>query len=462
MILTKDQINRYMRHIAMSEISGQGQKKILDSSVLFYGEDLSRESLALYYLAASGVGQISCLFSEASGWEKLSDSLLDLNSDTKVQLLTEENLENSEDQYLTGIIAGHPDFVLKTLKGIKESRDGNNHMPLIISMHNGWNGLVQTLTKEVDFEELLSAMTYFEDCNSFANINDCSDNLSAYFSDLMAIIEHLKLTLSLGKPLSNALYFDLSAMEFDFTSSSADLLHKLLTTRRIENHFTPLEAARILIIGCGGLGSPAAFALAASGIGSLGLVDFDTVEISNLNRQIMHSSSRIGLSKVQSAEIFLKQITPDIKLEIYNTRIHNGNVRDIISSYDIIIGGLDTLPARYILNDACYAAKKPMIEAGALDVSGLATTIIPEVGHCYRCIFPETDENNFAPSCAETGVLGPLPGVMGIIQAAEAIKLLTNTGKSLKNRILLFDVFETDIYVAAHEKNKYCTLCSSK
>jgi molybdopterin/thiamine biosynthesis adenylyltransferase len=461
LILSKDQINRYMRHIAMPQISGQGQRKILGSSVVLYSEDCNKAALALYYLAAAGVGQIHCRFDDTSGWEKLCDSLWDLNSDVKTQLLTEGVLENSEGQSMTSIIAGHPDFIKKTLKGIIESGSGKNPMPLVVSMHNGWNGLVQTITDQIDLEEFISVMTSYENCTNRVDNYDCSDNLSAYFSSLLAVIEHLKLALSLGKPLTKALYYDLSTVEFDFTSSSADLLHRLLSTNAIENDFTPLADSRVLIIGCGGLGSPAAFALAASGIGSLGLVDFDAVELSNLNRQIMHSTSRIGMSKVQSAEIFLKQINPDVKLETYNTRIRKGNVGDIISSYDIIIGGLDNLPARYILNDACYAAKKPMIEAGALDISGLATTIIPEAGHCYRCIFPETDDNNTLPSCSETGVLGPVPGIMGIIQAAEAIKLLTGAGKSLKNRILLFDVFETDIYVASHEKNKSCTLCSN-
>ncbi|MHB1392385.1 MAG: ThiF family adenylyltransferase [Clostridia bacterium] len=461
MILTKDQVNRYMRHIAMPEISGQGQKKILDSSVVFFCEDCSNASLALYYLAASGVGQVSCRFTDATGWEKLSNNLSDLNSDVKIQLLTEEVLENSEEQSLTCIIAGSPDYVGKILNNIIKSDYNKNHIPLIVSMHNGWSGVVRTLTSRIDLEEFVSEMTRYEDLNSRVGDYDCSDKLSAYFSSLMAVIEHLKLTLSLGKPILKPLYYDLLSVEFDFTSSLADILHKLLSPRVAEKDFTALADSKVLIIGCGGLGSPAAFALASSGIGSLGLVDFDVVEISNLNRQIMHSTSRIGMPKVQSAEIFLRQINPNIRLYIYNTRISKGNVRDIISSYDIIIGGLDNLPARYILNDACYALKKPLIEAGALDISGLATTIVPGVGHCYRCIFPETDDNNSLPTCSETGVLGPVPGIMGITQAAEAIKLLTDTGESLKNRILLFDVFDTDIYVPTLGKNKYCDLCSN-
>ncbi len=461
MILTKDQINRYMRHISMPEISGQGQKRILDSSVIFFSEDCNKASLALYYLAASGVGQVSCLFTDATCWEKLSNNLSDLNSDVRIRLLTEEALENPENQSLTGIIVGRPDFVEKNLKDIIKSDYDKNPIPLTVAMHNGWRGVVRTLATRIDIEEFISDMAGYEDHSSHIDNCDFSDNLSAYFSSLMAVIEHLKLTLSLGKPLLKALYYDLSAVEFDFSSSLADMLHKLLSPGEAEKGYTALADAKVLIVGCGGLGSPAAFALASSGIGGLGLVDFDTVEISNLNRQIMHSTSRIGMPKVQSAEIFLRQINPNVRLEAYNTRISKGNVRDIISSYDIIIGGLDNLPARYILNDACYAAKKTLIEAGALDISGLATTIVPDVGHCYRCIFPETDDNNSLPSCSETGVLGPLPGIMGIIQAAEAIKLLTGTGESLKNRILLFDVFDTDIYVPTHGKNKYCDLCGN-
>ncbi len=462
MILTADQINRYMRHIAMPEISGQGQKKILNSSVVIYSEDYNKVSLALYYLAASGVGQIYCRFNDATGWEELSGRLSDLNSDVKIQLLTDDALESSEERSSTSIISGSPDFVIKILKDIIKPNHDKNPMPIIVSMYSGWNGILRTISNRIDLEEFISEMTEYEDHSSTEDNFNCPDSLSAYFSGLMAVIEHLKLTLSLGKTLSKALYYDLSTVEFDFTSSLTDMLDKLLCPRAAEKGFNVLGDTRVLIIGCGGLGSPAAFALASLGVGTIGLVDFDAVEISNLNRQIMHSASRIGMQKVQSAEIFLKQINPNVRLETYNTRISKGNVRDIISSYDIIIGGLDNLPSRYILNDACYDAKKPMIEAGALDISGLVTTIIPDVGHCYRCIFPESDDNNTLPSCSETGVLGPVPGLMGIVQAAEAVKLLTGTGESLKGRILLFDVFETDIYVAAHEKNKYCDLCSKK
>lgn len=458
MILNKDQINRYMRHIAIPEISGQGQRKILDSSVVLASQDPNEAALALYYLTASGVGHVYCRFNDASGWEKLSNSLLDLNSDAQVELLTGDAWEMPEKQVTSRIIAGNPNFVKETLQYIIKSDSPEKYLPSIVAIDNGWNGAVRTLTDRIEFEDFASEIAGYDNYSSYT----CSNHLSGFFSGILAVIEHLKLALSFGKPLPEALYYDLSTMEFGFFKSSADLLCKLLSPRVEDKGFDVLADAKILIIGCGGLGSPAAFALASSGVGTIGLVDFDSVEISNLNRQIMHSTSRIGMPKVQSAEIFLKQINPNIKLETYNTRIRKVNVQDIISSYDIIIGGLDNLPCRYILNDACYAAKKPLIEAGALGISGLATTIIPDYGHCYRCIFPESSDNNSLPSCSETGVLGPVPGAMGIIQAAEAIKLLTGFGESLKNRILLFDVFDTDIYVAALGKNDNCTLCGKK
>lgn len=460
MLLSKDQINRYMRHIAMPEVSGPGQKKILDSSVVFFSENPAEASLALYYIAASGVGNLYCRFSDAAGWEMLAQNLTDLNSDVNISLLDEGGPKTSEGQALTVIIAGNSGFVKSSLQDIIQAHNAEYNVPIIVALHRGWKGIIRILDSYAAVEEFMAGLNIAAVGSSY--VSGFPDKLSGYFSCLIAVIEHLKLALSRGKPLTDGLHFDLSTMEFDFPCCPADAFIKLMYPGAAENNSKALADSRVLIIGCGGLGSPAAFALAASGIGSLGLVDFDTVEISNLNRQIMHSTSRIGMSKVKSAEAFLSRINPETRLELHNVRISKGNVRDIISSYDIVIGGLDNLPSRYILNDACYADRKPLIEAGALDISGLATTIIPGEGHCYRCIFPETSENDALPSCSETGVLGPVPGVMGIIQAAEVVKLLTGVGDTLKDRILLFDVFDTDIFVAAHGKNKYCDLCGNK
>ncbi len=459
MILRKDQINRYMRHIAIPEISGQGQKKIIDSSVVLFSKNPDEAALALYYLAASGVGKIYCSFADSAGWEELSARLLDFNGDVEIQLQDSEALIASEEPVTARIIAGNPDFVEAIAQNIIKSGNPEKYIPTIAAIHNGWKGAVRTFTDRIGLEGFTAEMAKCNDNRNFSGTFGCPDILSGSFSNLIAVIEHLKLALTLGKPISEALYHDLSVMEFDFAGSSADLLCKLLAPIPEACDFNALTDSKVLIVGCGGLGSPAAFALASAGVGTIGLVDYDTVEISNLNRQIMHSVSRIGMPKVQSAELFLKQINPNVRLETYNTRISMGNAKDLIGSYDMIIGALDNLPARYILNDACYAAKKPLLEAGAMSISGLATTIIPDIGHCYRCIFPESNNSNPLPSCSETGVLGPVPGVMGIIQAAEAVKLISNTGESLKNKILLFDVFDTDIYVAAVGKNNNCILC---
>lgn len=447
MILTKNRNNRYMMHIPIPDISGQGQKRVLDSSVILYSEDPNNASLALRYLAASGVGQIYCHFKDTSDWETLYENLLDLNRNIRIQLKAVETSKNSEGQAISRIIVGSPSFVKETLQYIIKSDCPEKYIPSIISIHNEWNGVVRTLIDRIDFEDFLFEMIGNDEYSNCIGTFSCPDNLSCYFSSLMAVVEHLKLALSIGKPLSEALYYDLSAMEFDFISSSSDLLCKRHNSKIHEKGFDALTDSKVLIIGCGGLGSPAAFALASSGIGGLGLVN---------------STSRIGMSRVQSAELFLKQINPNVRLETYNIRINKENVRDVISSYDIIIGSLDNLPDRYILNDACYTAKKPLIEASALDISGLATTITPDYGHCYRCIFPEPIDSNSLPSFYETGVLGPVSGILGIIQAAEAIKLITGIGEPLKNRMLLFDVFDTDIYVSDYGKTHLCELCSKK
>lgn len=462
MILTKDQIYRYMRQIIIPEISGQGQKKILASSVILYSEDLDKVSLALYYLAASGVGEVYCNIDNDLNWGDLSEKLSDLNDDAKIQLQNGETTKNSNIQSATRIITGSPGYVEKILKDIVKSDYNEKYIPTVISIYNGWHGAVQTFTEKAALKEFLSKISSSSDFSSF-NTDGCDHKLSGYFSSLMAVIEHLKLTLSLGKPLSTPLYHDLSTMEFDSIDSFSYLLYKLKSpVKMAENYLKLFTDSKVLIVGCGGLGSSAAYALASLGIGRIGLVDFDTVELSNLNRQIMHSFSRIGMPKVQSSEIFLRQINPDVMLDIYNSRLVKENIQDIVSLYDIIIGCLDNLPDRYILNDACLEAGKPLMEAGVLDISALATSIIPDGGCCYRCIFPEPEDSNPLPSCSETGVLGPVPGLMGIIQASEAVKLLAGIGRPLKNKILFFDVFDTDIYIADNVRTRYCELCGMK
>ncbi|MGE5632660.1 MAG: HesA/MoeB/ThiF family protein [Caulobacteraceae bacterium] len=462
MLLSKEQITRYMRHIIIPEISGQGQRKILDSTVVFICEDVAQATLALYYLAASGVGHIYCQFNDNTGYQEILDNVKDLNSDVKISLLSEAAYEGTENSVLSRVIIGSSQYIHGILRDQAAQIPHVGYAPTIIAAYGAWKGIVHTCASESEYESFMAlALKYWND-DVYKDTTNYQLNLSLYFSSLMAVIEHLKLCLSLGKPLASALHYNLETMEFNIIDAASDISESWTSVLAPCKKMKNLADARVLIVGCGGLGSPVAFALTASGVGTIGLVDYDIVEISNLNRQIMHSTSRLGMPKVQSAETFLRNINPNIKLNKYNTLLDKDNVSDIISGYDVVVGGLDNLPARYVLNDACYSLKKPLIEAGALDISGLATTIIPGEGHCYRCIFPESADNSLVPSCSETGVLGPVPGVMGIIEAAEAIKYLTHIGESLKNKILLFDVFDTDIYVVGSIRNKHCELCGDR
>lgn len=460
MILTKDQVYRYMKQIVIPEISGSGQERILGSRVFLYSESLDRMSLALYYLAATGVGEVYCSIEDSSGWSALSDRLSDLNSDCSILLQDEKAMEASASQATTRIIIGGPGYVAGILETVSETDYAGSSIPTVTAIYNGWHGVIRTFTEQAAIKEFLLEL------NSSANqagtsADDCSSKLSGYFSSLMAVIEHLKLVLSLGKPLYKPFYHNLSTMEFDSLDNCSDFLSKLNAPVKMpEEHRSLFSDSRILIVGCGGPGSTAAFILATLGIGSLGLIDPDIVELNNLNQQILYSTSRLGISRAQSSEMFLRQISPELKLDMYAARLGREYLHDIISRYDIIIGCVDNPAYRYVLNEACAAAGKPLLQAGAFDISGLVTSIIPGEEPGYRSIFPEPKAGSTMPSCSESGVLGPIPGLMGIVQAAEAVKLLTGIGRSLKNKILLFDVFDTDIYITDNSKNRYYELCA--
>jgi len=220
-----------------------------------------------------------------------------------------------------------------------------------------------------------------------------------------------------------------------------------------------LSNAKVLIVGAGGLGSPSSLALAMAGVGSIGLVDSDVVEISNLNRQVLHASSRIGISKAESAKFMLTSINPKININTYIENLSKENAKEIIDNYDLVISAVDNIQTRYLINDSCYFMKKPVIEAGVLRFDGTNTTIIPDEGHCYRCLYPNLNTNGM--SCAETGVLGAVPGLMGFIQAVEAYKVITGLGTNLRNKILLFDGLGMEFNVINLDKNPDCPLCGN-
>jgi sulfur-carrier protein adenylyltransferase/sulfurtransferase len=217
--------------------------------------------------------------------------------------------------------------------------------------------------------------------------------------------------------------------------------------------------AKVLLIGAGGLGSPTALYLAAAGVGTLGLVDHDVVDLSNLQRQILHTNDRIGMPKVDSAELTLKALNPDVKVVKFQERLSSENVRRIFEGFDIIVNGCDNFPTRYLVNDACVFMKKPLVDGSIFQFEGQASVFYPGKGPCYRCLFPEPPPPGAAPSCAEAGVLGVLPGLVGCVQALETIKLILGEGKPLVGRMIHFDTMTMDVRVLKLRRDPNCVVC---
>jgi molybdopterin/thiamine biosynthesis adenylyltransferase/rhodanese-related sulfurtransferase len=218
--------------------------------------------------------------------------------------------------------------------------------------------------------------------------------------------------------------------------------------------------SRVLMIGAGGLGSPAALYLAAAGVGTIGIVDGDIVDESNLQRQIVHSTQRLGQSKAQSAKETIEGLNPDVKVITYEERISSENVERILADgWDVILDGTDNFPTRYLLNDASVWHRIPVVHGSILQFDGQVTVFKPFEGPCYRCLYPEPPPPELAPSCSEAGVLGVLPGIVGTFQAAEVIKLLLGIGTPLVGRLLMLDAAETTFYEVHPERNKDCPVC---
>jgi molybdopterin/thiamine biosynthesis adenylyltransferase/rhodanese-related sulfurtransferase len=217
--------------------------------------------------------------------------------------------------------------------------------------------------------------------------------------------------------------------------------------------------SKVLLIGAGGLGSPAALYLAAAGVGTIGLVDSDVVDESNLQRQILHSTERVGQPKTTSARKTLESLNRDVEVVEHNERLVAENVMGIIGQYDLIVDGADNFPTRYLLNDASLLARKPVVHGSIFRFEGQLTVFKPYEGPCYRCLFPEPPPPELAPSCAEAGVLGVLPGIVGSLQASEAIKLLLGVGDPLVGRLLLFDALETSFRELKLRRNPLCPAC---
>jgi molybdopterin/thiamine biosynthesis adenylyltransferase len=221
-----------------------------------------------------------------------------------------------------------------------------------------------------------------------------------------------------------------------------------------------LLASKALIVGAGGLGSPAALYLAAAGVGTLGIVDFDVVEVSNLQRQVLHSTDRVGEKKVVSAAAAIHALNPDVEVIGHDEVLGPQNVESIIAGYDVVLDGTDTFDTRYTLNDAAVAAGIPVIHASVFRFEGQLTTFVPFDGPCYRCLYPTPPPPELAPGCSVAGVLGVVPGIMGLLQANEALKLLLGIGDTLAGRLLLFDALDASFQELRLRRDPKCPVCS--
>ncbi len=223
-----------------------------------------------------------------------------------------------------------------------------------------------------------------------------------------------------------------------------------------------LSKAKVLLIGAGGLGSPAALYLAAAGIGTIGLVDGDVVDLSNLQRQILHTTATVGVPKVESGRRMLSAINPDITIKTYQLNVDTENILGLVSDYDIVLDGSDNFTTRFLVNDACFFAKKTLISASMFRFEGQLTSIKPHAGFpCYRYLYPEPPPAGLVPNCQEAGVLGVLAGTMGILQASEAIKEILGIGETIADKLVIYDALEMKFRKVSRPKDPRCPLCSA-
>jgi adenylyltransferase/sulfurtransferase len=220
-----------------------------------------------------------------------------------------------------------------------------------------------------------------------------------------------------------------------------------------------LLGARVLIVGAGGLGSPVGLYLAAAGVGTIGVADPDEVELSNLQRQVLHSTPDLGREKCISAKNTMEAVNPDVEVIPHGVRLTSDNILAVIAHYDIVVDGSDNFPTRYLVNDACVFTAKPLSHAGILRFEGQATTIVPGHGPCYRCLFPDPPAPGMVPTCQEAGILGATAGVMGAIQASEVLKLILSIGDPLVGRLLLYDALAMTFQEVPVERRRDCPVC---
>lgn len=447
MILSEDMSRRYLRHIIIPEIGESGQKQILESAVLVVGETSDEAEPLLLYLAASGIGRLTLRFLQNDRIHDITTHLKDLNPDISIKIL------NSDDEIINSssacrIVFGKKDFIEQTINRIQCQLSQSS--PTIVALYDSWQGKIGQVDSNTAFDTAINDNLSISD----PELLQIGEVFSFCLLGALGAIETIKCILNLGSPLQKPLYVNLLNMSFGDFGTEPDVS---LNDNININFEKKLKDARVLIVGTGGLGSPASYALTKAGLGTLGLLDSDVIETSNLNRQVLHSTSRIGMPKVKSAEYFLKQLNTKVNIIPYETHLSKKNAEIILKDFDMVISAVDNLETRYLLNDTCFFLEKPLAEAGIMKFDGLGMTIVPKVGHCYRCIFPEAYQSTGSP----IGILGPVPGVMGTIEAAETVKLLMGIGNKLINRVLIFDGLHAEFRLAKVLKNSECPLCGN-
>ncbi|MBG0763632.1 MAG: ThiF family adenylyltransferase [Tissierellales bacterium] len=426
--LSPEEVRRYLRQIIIPEIRGEGQEKLLNSKIFIKAKKVEMISLLLFYCAAMGIGEI--YYNTDDENNSLEKSIINHAKDINPELKIEKSsgVENLDIE----IFFGSPNYIEKLIDNKKT--ETNNKIYAVIG---NWKGFItskmpsKNITSEINSKEIIKEGLV----------------LSSSFSSSFAATQVIKKIIGFGEISEKPYYFNLWNMSFG---------EQINLQVNDKNKKQNLNNKSCLIVGCGGLGTPAAFILSQLGIGKLGLVDDDTVELSNLNRQILHSTSKIGKEKVFSAKKNLEKLFPAVKVNSYNTRFNEKNSSDLLESYDIVIDGLDNLNTRYILNDKIQKTNIPYIHAGALALYGQVTTIIPNRTPCFECIFPENIRNTRALSCSETGILGPVTGLMASIQVAEALKILNSNKGSLEGKLLFVDLTINYIQKMEIELDKNC------
>lgn len=463
MILSEEQANRYQRHITIPEIGSWGQKKIIEACIFVMAGDAFSAAPLLYYLAAAGIGRISCCFIDDMGYEEIFENIRDINNECRVKIidtgnLNGENTLDSKESFSLSIFLLVKNKVREALKHYSVIEKKYGSTPVIFSLYNGWRAFICYFDKFSDISEIYSDIYDIKN----ENMNICESEGSIFSSGLLcglASLEALKFHLKIGLNCRKPLNINLLSMDFGKHDYMEGQVLKSTDNQRKYKNLRSIRDSRVLVAGAGGLGSSAVLSLLYAGVGTIGILDKDIVEPGNLNRQILHSTSRIGMPKVESAELFIKKSFGDVNIIKYHMELDKNNASNIIREYDVIVSGVDNFPSRYLLNDTCYFERKPLVEAGALKFNGLNMTILPGESTCYRCLFPGIPEEGSMESCAKIGVIGPLPGIMGYIQGAEVYKLLAGYGELLTNKIMYFDSLSLDFDIINVDRGINCKLC---